>query len=128
MRAFHGCALVPTMGALHDGHGSLIRRAKAHGRPVVATVFVNPTQFGPAEDFARYPRTLDHDVALVLAIAAYFTLSSLVLVAPPRVRAPFDLCCCIGVGLAVDWVWRRVASRRGAPVADPEVGLARGPV
>ena len=64
MRAFHGCALVPTMGALHDGHGSLIRRAKAHGRPVVATVFVNPTQFGPAEDFARYPRTLDHDVAL----------------------------------------------------------------
>lgn len=64
LRALHGCALVPTMGALHEGHGSLIRRAKAHGLPVVATVFVNPTQFGPSEDFARYPRTLDHDVAL----------------------------------------------------------------
>lgn len=64
MRAFNGCALVPTMGALHDGHGSLIRRAKAHGLPVVATVFVNPTQFGPKEDFARYPRTLDEDVAI----------------------------------------------------------------
>jgi pantoate--beta-alanine ligase len=52
------------MGALHEGHGSLIRRARAHGRPVVATVFVNPTQFGPREDFAKYPRTLDADVAL----------------------------------------------------------------
>ena len=61
---FRGCALVPTMGALHEGHGSLIRRARAHGLPVVATVFVNPTQFGPREDFARYPRTLDADVAL----------------------------------------------------------------
>jgi pantoate--beta-alanine ligase len=64
LRPFRGCALVPTMGALHEGHGSLIRRARAHGRPVVATVFVNPTQFGPREDFAKYPRTLDADVAL----------------------------------------------------------------
>ena len=64
LHALHGCALVPTMGALHEGHGSLIRRARAHGVPVVATVFVNPTQFGPGEDFARYPRTLEHDVAL----------------------------------------------------------------
>ena len=45
---------------------------------------------------------------------AYFTLSSLVLVAPPRVRAPFDLCCCIGVGLAVEWVWQRIEARRGS--------------
>ena len=64
LRPFHGCALVPTMGALHEGHGSLIRRARAFGVPVVATVFVNPTQFGPREDFAKYPRTLDADVAL----------------------------------------------------------------
>lgn len=70
MRAFHGCALVPTMGALHDGHGSLIRQAKARGLPVVATVFVNPTQFGPSEDFARYPRTLDHDTALAARCGA----------------------------------------------------------
>lgn len=51
-------------------------------------------------------------VALVLGIAVYFTLSSVVFVAPPRVRAPFDLCCCIGVGLAADWAWRRLAARR----------------
>jgi pantoate--beta-alanine ligase len=61
---FAGCALVPTMGALHEGHGSLIRQVRGRGMPVVATVFVNPTQFGPREDFGKYPRTLDHDVAL----------------------------------------------------------------
>jgi len=61
---FAGCALVPTMGALHEGHGSLIRQVRGRGMPVVATVFVNPTQFGPREDFSKYPRTLEHDVAL----------------------------------------------------------------
>ena len=64
MAALGGCALVPTMGALHDGHASLIRRATGRGLPVVATVFVNPTQFAPHEDFARYPRTLEADVAI----------------------------------------------------------------
>lgn len=64
LRALAGCALVPTMGALHEGHGSLIRRAAGRGMPVVVTVFVNPTQFAPHEDFARYPRTLEQDVAL----------------------------------------------------------------
>ena len=52
------------MGALHEGHGSLIRQVRDRGMPVVATVFVNPTQFGPREDFGKYPRTLEHDVAL----------------------------------------------------------------
>ncbi|MBM4098963.1 MAG: pantoate--beta-alanine ligase [Planctomycetes bacterium] len=70
MAAFHGCALVPTMGALHDGHGSLIRRARLHGLPVVVTVFVNPTQFAPHEDFGKYPRTLDRDVALATQCGA----------------------------------------------------------
>jgi len=65
-----GCALVPTMGALHDGHASLILAAKRSGRPVVATVFVNPTQFGPSEDFARYPRTLDADCELAARAGA----------------------------------------------------------
>lgn len=65
-------------------------------------------------------------VALVLAIAVYFTLSSVVLVAPPRVRAPFDLCCCIGVGLAADLLWRKVVLRRSAPVDGAAATTAPG--
>jgi len=57
--------LVPTMGALHEGHLSLIRAAKKQCNIVVATIFVNPTQFGPNEDFTRYPRTFASDCALL---------------------------------------------------------------
>lgn len=59
--------LVPTMGALHEGHLSLIRAARAACDVVVATIFVNPKQFGPTEDFAKYPRTFDADCELLRA-------------------------------------------------------------
>lgn len=62
-RSGAGVALVPTMGALHDGHISLIRLARRSRRRVVVSVFVNPTQFAPNEDFASYPRNLSKDLA-----------------------------------------------------------------
>jgi len=62
--------VVPTMGALHEGHAALVRRARAECDRVLATLFVNPLQFGPAEDLARYPRTLDDDLALLGRVGA----------------------------------------------------------
>jgi pantoate--beta-alanine ligase len=57
--------LVPTMGALHTGHISLVRAARAQSDVVVATIFVNPTQFAPNEDFSKYPRTFEEDCRLL---------------------------------------------------------------
>jgi pantoate--beta-alanine ligase len=65
-----GIALVPTMGALHEGHRSLIRLAAEHAEHVVVSIFVNPLQFAPNEDFSRYPRTLDADLDVCAAEGA----------------------------------------------------------
>ena len=89
-------AFVPTMGNLHEGHLSLMRLARKHGDPVVASIFVNRLQFGPNEDFEKYPRTMSADIAKLEKEGVY------VLVAPTekdlypepqeyRVRPPDDL-------------------------------------
>ncbi|PIE28095.1 MAG: pantoate--beta-alanine ligase, partial [Micrococcales bacterium] len=67
---FGAIALVPTMGFLHEGHLSLVRLAKADHGAVAVSIFVNPTQFGPTEDLASYPRDLDRDLELLAEAGA----------------------------------------------------------
>jgi pantoate--beta-alanine ligase len=84
LRASGSLGLVPTMGALHAGHLSLITAAKRDCKHVAATIFVNPLQFSPTEDFAQYPRTFDEDCAQLEAagVDILFAPSSEVLIPP----------------------------------------------
>src|SRR6185369_14460329 len=68
---------VPTMGALHKGHLALVRRSRTASRATVVSIYVNPLQFGPSEDFKLYPRTLDEDLFLLKSekVQAVFTPS-----------------------------------------------------
>lgn len=80
----HSLGLVPTMGALHLGHASLIKRALSENDEVVVSIFVNPTQFNNQEDLLKYPKTLDEDMALIKAI------SSEIIVFAPTITEIYD--------------------------------------
>ena len=89
-------AFVPTMGNLHEGHLSLMRLARRHGDPIVASIFVNRLQFGPSDDFEKYPRTLQNDAEKLEKEGVYvlFAPSEQELYPEPqefRVRPPDDL-------------------------------------
>jgi pantoate--beta-alanine ligase len=99
LRALGQVALVPTMGALHEGHLALLAAASAGGGPVAASIFVNPLQFGPSEDFSRYPRDEAGDLAKLEAAGC-----SLVWLPDVSLMYPPDAACTIIVtGPATHW-------------------------
>lgn len=95
--------LVPTMGALHQGHLSLVRLSRRQCDETIVTIFVNPAQFGPSEDLGRYPRTLDADRRLLAAegVSALFVPATETMypsgfstyIEPPEVAAPWEGVC-----------------------------------
>jgi len=103
-RGFEGLGFVPTMGFLHQGHLSLVARAKAECGAAAVSIFVNPTQFGPNEDLARYPRDLPRDLALLREAGADVVFTP----QPAEIYPP-------GFATAIDV----------GPVADPLEGASR---
>ena len=92
--------IVPTMGALHEGHLSLVREAQRSCEYTVVTIFVNPSQFGPTEDFTKYPRTTDQDLDALRELDvelvflpnqdALYPAGFSTYVQPPAVAEPFE--------------------------------------
>jgi len=103
-RGFEGLGFVPTMGFLHQGHLSLVARAKCECGAAAVSIFVNPTQFGPNEDLARYPRDLPRDLALLREAGADVVFTP----QPAEIYPP-------GFATAIDV----------GPVADPLEGASR---
>ena len=84
-----GGAFVPTLGGLHDGHLALMRRARELGRPLIISIFVNPTQFGPGDDYTRYPRTLEADLQTAKEVGVDVVFApELETVYPPNQQTP----------------------------------------
>ena len=97
-------ALVPTMGALHAGHLALLREGRKHAASVVVSIFVNPTQFGPNEDFSRYPRQVSDDAqALEAEGAALLWAPDVAEVYPPGFATNVSVA---GLGEWFDGAWR----------------------
>lgn len=85
-------ACVPTMGYLHEGHASLIREAVKHHEIVITTIFVNPLQFGPKEDFERYPRDPERDIAIISAAGGkYVFIPSIDEMYPPEFQTTISI-------------------------------------
>jgi len=91
-RAGRRVGLVPTMGALHEGHLALVRRARQEADRVVVSIFVNPKQFGPNEDFAKYPRAAERDRTLLAGLA------DIVFSPTPQEMYPDGFCATVGIG------------------------------
>lgn len=89
--SYGAVGFVPTMGNLHQGHLSLLERALQENQIVYFSIFVNPKQFGPSEDFNRYPRTLENDLELISKVAERFPNSTVIVYSPQDPQEVFPL-------------------------------------
>ena len=120
--AGHRVGFVPTMGALHEGHLALVRRAVEVADRVVASIFVNPTQFGPGEDFQRYPRDLEGDAGLLACAGCDLLFLPEVTTIYPQGHSTFVEVQGVSAGLegAVQATHQRPQFRRCVPWPGPE--------